>query len=165
MFKKNNKNPELEGEAFSTPEEKKKGASKKIRVDVAILAFSIVCAILLWSYAVTTGDATKQFQNIPVVVKRVSIVSTQGYDIQYTDVKVNFTIQGSGATISQISEKSIEAYVDLSTVNLTEITDTKIVQLPIIFNVPGDVRCFDKSKEYLEVKITKTIHSFQNEQH
>lgn len=163
IFQKMSKNPETQ----EAVEHEKKGeyrVKESRKADVAILIFSIVCAMVLWVYAVTTGDAVKQFQNVPVTVKRVSIVSTQGYDIQYTDLKVNFTIQGSGATISQISEKSIEAYVDLSTVNLTEITDTKIVQLPIVFNVPGDVRCFDKSKEYIEVKITKIVHSAQDVQ-
>lgn len=151
------------GEEIATPKGEYK-VKKNKRVDIALLVFSVICAMMLWMYTVTTSDATKQFQNIPVTVKRVSIVTTQGYDIQYKDLKVNFTIQGSGATISQISEKSIEAYVDLSTINLTEITDTKIVQLPIVFNVPSNVRCYDKSNEYIEVKITKIVHNFQDVQ-
>lgn len=132
---------------------------KNKRVDIFIAIFAIVCAIVVWVWAVTSGDSTKEFQNIPVTVKRVSIVSTQGYDIQYDDLRVNFKIQGNVSTVSQISEKSIEVYADLSTVNLTEITDTKIVHLPLIYNVPSDVRCLEKSQEYIAVTITKIVHN------
>lgn len=135
---------------------------KNKKVDVAIGIFAAICAILIWVYAVTNGDATKEFQNIPVTVKRISIVSTQGYDIQYSDLRVNFKIQGSGATVSQVSEKSIEVYADLSTVNLTEITDTQHIRLPLVYNVPSDVRCFEKSQEYIDVTISKIVHNGQH---
>lgn len=136
--------------------------NKNKRVDIAIGVFAAICAIIIWVYAVTVGDTTKEFQNIPVTVKRVSIVSTQGYDVQYSDLRVNFKIQGSGSAVSQISENSVEVYVDLSTINLTEITDVKVVELPLVFNVPGDVRCLEKSQEYIKVTITKIVHNGQN---
>ncbi|MBQ8496882.1 MAG: hypothetical protein IJ489_05425 [Clostridia bacterium] len=136
--------------------------NKNRRVDIAIGVFAAICAIIIWVYAVTVGDTTKEFQNIPVTVKRVSIVSTQGYDVQYSDLRVNFKIQGSGSAVSQISENSVEVYVDLSTINLTEITDMKVVELPLVFNVPGDVRCLEKSQEYIKVTITKIVHNGQS---
>ena len=154
-----------EKENFSAERKKAPGdytIKRNKRVDLIIGIFATICAICVWIYAVTSGDATKEFQNIPVTVKRISIVSTQGYDVQYSDLKVNFKIQGNGSSVSQISEKSIEVYADLSTINLTEITDTKVVQLPLIYNVPSDVLCLEKSQDYIRVTITKIPHNGQN---
>lgn len=154
--------PHKEVEAKASASSGDYTVNRNKRVDVVIGIFAAVCAIIIWIYAVTMGENTKEFQNIPVTVKRVSIVSTQGYDIQYSDLRVNFKIQGSGAAVSQVSEKSIEVYADLSTVNLTDITDTKVVDLPLVFNVPSDVRCLEKSQEYIKVTITKIVHNGQN---
>ena len=83
------------------------------------------------------------------------MVETQGYTIQYEDLKVNFKIQGKVAIASQVTEKSIEVYADVSTVKLSDITDSQVFKLPLIYNLPSDVVCIEKSQEYIEVTITK----------
>ncbi len=125
------------------------------KVDIIIRIFAVVCAIIVWVYAVTSNSTTKEFQNIPVTVKRIAMVETQGYTIQYEDLKVNFKIQGKVAIASQVTEKSIEVYADVSTVKLSDITDSQVFKLPLIYNLPSDVVCIEKSQEYIEVTITK----------
>jgi hypothetical protein len=89
-------------------------------------------------------------------MKRVSSVESKGYTVEYnTGVKVNYTIRGTVFAISQLPSKGVDVYADLSTVNLSEITDMKIVQLPLIMDLPSDISCVEKSQEYIEVIITK----------
>ena len=93
---------------------------------------------------------------MPVNVKRVTSVESKGYKVEYNNnVKVNYTIKGTVFAISQLPPKGMDVYADLSTVNLSEITDVKIVQLPLIIDLPSDISCTEKSQEYIEVIITK----------
>ena len=127
---------------------------KQKRTNTVIMIVSIVCAFLIWIYASSVHIPELKSQST-VNVKRVSAVETKGYKVEYTAVKVNYTIRGPVFAISQLPSKTIDVYADLSTVNLSEITDVKIVQLPLIVDLPSDLSCTEKSQEYIEVIITK----------
>jgi hypothetical protein len=104
------------------------------------------------------GEGVLHFRagNFTVNVKRVAAVESKGYKVEYnTGVKVNYTLSGTIFAISQVPAKGVDVYADLSTVNLSEITDTKIIQLPLIIDLPADITCTEKSQEYIEVVITK----------
>lgn len=132
---------------------------KNKRTDIIIGVLSLLCALVIWIYAVTSGNTTKEFINVSVKVKGMTMVTTSGFDVQYSDLKVNFKAQGSIPALNQLSEKNIDVYADLSSVNLTDIVDTKIVNLPIVYTVtadgPSGVNYFDKSQESITVTITK----------
>ena len=129
---------------------------KQKRLNTAIVIFALVCSFLIWIYAYSVSLTEVKFQSASVNVKRVSSVESKGYKVEYnTNVKVNYTIRGTVFAISQIPSKGVDVYADLSTVNLSEITDVKIVQLPLILDLPADISCTEKSQEYIEVIITK----------
>lgn len=129
---------------------------KQKRRNTAIAIFSLVCAVAIWMYACSVSLTEVKFQSIPVNVKRVASVESKGYKVEYNNnVKINYTIKGTIFAISQIPSKGMDVYADLSTVNLSEITDVKIIQLPLLIDLPADVSCTEKSQEYIEVIITK----------
>ena len=131
-------------------------AKRQRRRNTAIAIFSLVCAVAIWMYACSVSLTEVKFQSIPVNVKRVASVESKGYKVEYNNnVKINYTIKGTIFAISQIPSKGMDVYADLSTVNLSEITDMKIIQLPLIIDLPADVSCTEKSQEYIEVIITK----------
>ena len=131
---------------------------KKKRLNTAIAVFSLICSLMIWIYACSVSVTDMKYQSTSVTVKRVSTVESKGYKVEYnTGVNVNYTLRGTIFAISQLPGKGVDVYADLSTVNLTEITDTKIVQLPLIIDLPADLICTEKSQEYIEVKITKNI--------
>ena len=126
------------------------------RKNTAIAIFSLICALLIWIYACSVSTIDMKYQSNTVTVKRVASVESKGYKVDYnTGVKVNYTLSGTIFAISQIPSKGVDIYADLSNVNLSEITDTKIIQLPLIIDLPADVSCTEKSQEYIEVVITK----------
>lgn len=126
------------------------------RKNTAIAIFSLICALFIWVYACFVNVTDVKLKSSAVTVKRVSTVESKGYKVEYnTGVHVTYTLRGKVFAISQIPEKGIEVYADLSTVNLSEITDTKIIQLPILIDLPADITCTEKSQEYIEVVITK----------
>ena len=128
---------------------------KQKRINRIIAIFSVVCAFLIWIYASSVHITEIKYQST-VNMKRVSSVESKGYTVEYnTGVKVNYTIRGSVFAISQLPSKGVDVYADLSTVNLSEITDVKIIQLPLIMDLPSDISCIEKSQEYIEVIITK----------
>ena len=90
------------------------------RVDMIIRIVSVVCAIAIWIFNVIGDSATKDFINFNVTAKGIALVQ-KNYTVEYDITKVNFTIQGKGTQISQISESDIEVYVDISSLNLSNI--------------------------------------------
>lgn len=129
---------------------------KKKRTNTAIAIFSLICALIIWVYACSVSTIDLKYQSSTVTVKRVASVESKGYKVEYnTGVKVNYTLSGTVFAISQIPAKGVDVYADLSTVNLSEITDTKIIQLPLIIDLPADITCTEKSQEYIEVVIRK----------
>ncbi len=129
---------------------------KQKKTNTVIAIFSLVCALVIWMYACSVSVTDVKFQSSTVTVKRVASVESKGYKVEYnTGVKVNYTLNGKIFAISQIPPKGVDVYADLSTVNLSEITDTKIIQLPLIIDLPAELTCTEKCQEYIEVVITK----------
>ena len=129
---------------------------KQKRTNTAIAIFSLVCAFVLWMYASCVSTVDVKYESTSVTVKRVASVESKGYKVEYnTNVKVNYTVRGTAFAISQIPDKGVDVYADLSAVNLSEITDTKIIQLPLVIDLPIELNCTEKSQEYIEVIITK----------
>ncbi|MBR6745573.1 MAG: hypothetical protein IKM00_10230 [Clostridia bacterium] len=131
-------------------------AKKKRRSKITIAIVSLMFAFLIWGYASSVSVTEIKFQSASVTVKRLAAVESKGYKVEYNNnVKVNYTISGKTWHISQLPLGGADIYVDLSTVNLSEITDMKIVQLPLMVDLPAEVSCTEKSQEFIEVIITK----------
>ena len=132
---------------------------KNKRTDIIIGVLSFLCALVIWAYAVTSGNTTKEFINVSVKIKGSTMITTNGFDPQYSDLKVNFKVQGNISSVNQLSDKNLDIYADLSAINLTDFQDQKIVNLPIVYSVtadgPSGINFFDKSQEFITVTITK----------
>lgn len=125
------------------------------RLNIFIAVFSVICALSIWLYASAITETEAKLQSV-VNVKYVSAAEEKGFDVEYnTELKINFVLGGKVLAISQIPNYGLNVYADLSSVNFTEITNTKTVQLPLIFDLPEGVTCIEKSQEYIEVTITK----------
>ena len=125
------------------------------RLNIFIAVFSVVCALSIWLYASAITETEAKLQSV-VNVKYVSAAEEKGFDVEYnTELKINFVLGGKVLAISQIPNYGLNVYADLSSVNFTEITNTKTVQLPLIFDLPEGITCIEKSQEYIEVTITK----------
>ena len=125
------------------------------RLNIFIAVFSVICALSIWLYASAITETEAKLQSV-VNVKYVSAAEEKGFDVEYnTELKINFVLGGKVLAISQIPNYGLNVYADLSSVNFTEITNTKTVQLPLIFDLPEGITCIEKSQEYIEVTITK----------
>lgn len=135
---------------------------KNRRIDTLIRVLSVICAVLIWSYVVLSDSAVYHYQNISVNIKSETIVKSKGYLITYDNLKVNFSVQGSAANISQLTNKSVEVYADLSKVDLSVIEEGQsvTVPLPIVYKLPANITGLaltEKSQEYIDVIITKKL--------
>ena len=136
-------------------EDKEEELRKNKRLNMFVGIFSVLCALAIWLYASAISETEMKFQSI-VNIKHVVDTEDKGYEVEYnSDLKINFILNGKVSSISQIPNYGINVFADLSTVNLSEITNTKTVQLPLVFDLPEGVTCIEKSKEYIEVTITK----------
>ena len=125
------------------------------RLDMFIGIFSVVCALVIWFYASAISETDIKQQSL-VNIKGVVTAENKGYDIEYnSNLKIDLVLSGKVLAVSQIPNYGINAYVDLSSVNLSEITNSKVVQLPLILDLPEGLTCIEKSQEYIEVTITK----------
>ena len=127
------------------------------RVDMVIRILSVVCAIAIWTFNVIGDSASKDFTNFNVSAKGIALVQ-KSYTVEYDITQVNFKIQGKGSQISQISDSDVQVYVDISTLNLSNINGSQTFDLPLIYDVKNktlNVVFTDKSRETIKVIITK----------
>lgn len=130
-------------------------SKKAKRRDLFISVFSVVCALTIWFYASAIHE-TELKDSSRVNLKYILDAENKGYEIHYNyDTEINYTLKGKASALSQISGNVSIITVDLSTIKYSEIESEKIVQLPLTFNLPEGVVCAEKSKEYIEITITK----------
>ncbi len=132
---------------------------KNGRIDMVLRILSLLCALGIWVAIVITDSATMQFNNFSVTVKGSSDLHSS-YTIDYDFTKVNFSIQGKGSQISQISESDIQVYVDLSSVpaSISASAETQTVDLPLIYEIKtkaSGIQFVQKSRESIRVTFTK----------
>ncbi len=124
------------------------------KTDVIIRILSILGAIFIWIYVVLTDVASYEFTDIPVEVRNVDAVEAEGYAVSYNTLRVTFRIQGSNERISAVNADSAKAYVNLLSVDLSEIVGTKTVKVPIVYSIPDHLTCMEQSQDYMEITIS-----------
>ena len=156
IVKKQNSVENKPDENMKQEVESKEDASRKNkRLDMFIGIFSVVCALVIWFYASAITETDIKQQSL-VNIKGVVTAENKGYDIEYNkNLKIDLVLNGKVLAVSQIPNYGINVYADISSVNFSEITDSKVVQLPLIFDLPEGLICVEKSQEYIEVTITK----------
>ncbi len=129
------------------------------RVDIAIRIISIVCAIAIWVFNVIGDSATLPVTNFKITAKGIALLQNS-YTIEYDTTQVNFSVTGKGTQISQLSSTDFEVYVDLSSLNLSNLSGTsQTFDLPLVYRVKNKsfdgVLFTEKSTETIKVTITK----------
>lgn len=124
------------------------------KIDVIIRILSIIGAIFIWIYVVSTDVASYEFKNVEVELKNIEAIETEGFTVDYDILYVTFKVQGSAGKISGITEDSVKVYANLSSVDLSDIVGSKTIKMPIVYEIPRDLTCMEKSQDTIEVVIS-----------
>lgn len=65
------------------------------KIDVIIRILSIIGAIFIWIYVVSTDVASYEFKNVEVELKNIETVEAEGFTVDYDILYVTFKVQGS----------------------------------------------------------------------
>ena len=65
------------------------------KIDVIIRILSILGAIFIWIYVVSTDVASYEFKNVEVELKNIEAVEAEGFTVDYDILYVTFKVQGS----------------------------------------------------------------------
>ena len=88
----------------------------KVNKNTTIKILAACFAIIMWVYVMSEVNprTTKQFSNINVVIKNAQYVENQSLAIiEPQEIKISVKVSGRTNDIFKITEKDIEAYVDL----------------------------------------------------
>ena len=124
------------------------------KIDVIIRILSIIGAIFIWIYVVSTDVASYEFKNVEVELKNIETVEAEGVTVDYDILYVTFKVQGSAGKVSGITEDSVKVYANLSSVDLSDIVGSKTIKMPIVYEIPKDLTCMEKSQDTIEVVIS-----------
>lgn len=124
------------------------------KIDVFIRFLSIIGAIFIWIYVVSTDVASYEFKNVEVELKNIETVEAEGFTVDYDILYVTFKVQGSAGKVSGITEDSVKVYANLSSVDLSDIVGSKTIKMPIVYEIPKDLTCMEKSQDTIEVVIS-----------
>ena len=124
------------------------------KIDVIIRILSIIGAIFIWIYVVSTDVASYEFKNVEVDLKNIETVEAEGFTVDYDILYVTFKVQGSAGKVSGITEDSVKVYANLSSVDLSDIVGSKTIKMPIVYEIPKDLTCMEKSQDTIEVVIS-----------
>lgn len=124
------------------------------KIDVIIRILSILGAIFIWIYVVSTDVASYEFKNVEVELKNIETIEAEGFNVDYDILYVTFKVQGSAGKISGITEDSVKVYANLSSVDLSDIVGSQTIKMPIVYEIPKDLTCMEKSQDTIEVVIS-----------
>ena len=121
---------------------------------------SVLGAILIWLFAVSTGMSEKMFSVQPEMRGMPSFVSEaelSGFTVVVDDSAVSFALEGRQKVVNEVTNEDIAVYVDLEALisemhklpNNTEqiLTAEIVIEAPIYFGVT------DVSKEKITIKL------------
>ncbi len=126
------------------------------KTDVIICILSILGAIFIWTYVVLTDVASYEFTDVAVEVRNVDAVEAEGYTVAYNTLRVTFRVQGSKERIASVNADSAKAYINLLSIDLSEIVGTRTVRVPIVYSIPSQLTCMEQSQDYMEITISVT---------
>lgn len=122
-------------------------------IDIITRILSVLGAIFIWIYVVTTDVAAYEFKNMRVALRGENVVQHQGYSVEYEPVYISFKVQGGASKISNLTGDSAKAYIDLAKVDLTGIVGTKYLSVPIVLEYPRGLSCVEQSQDTVYVTI------------
>lgn len=128
--------------------------SKEKKNNLTIKIFSLVIAIILWSYVMSEVNPkiTKEFRNIDVVFSNMEDLERSGIELMSPkEAKINIKVSGTRNEVLRLKDDDIVAKVDLS--GYSEGTK----KVPIYIDVPSKVDVVDYSPREISFKFEKVV--------
>lgn len=123
------------------------------KADIIIRIFSILAAIIIWIYAVSTDGNIKttdyQFTSNDITIKNESVLNERNFDISLADTNIVVTVKGRKLSATDAKRSRVKLSVDAATVTATGDTMLKLdIDLPI------GVALVSVSPEFIRADIT-----------
>ena len=123
------------------------------KADIIIRIFSILAAIIIWIYAVSTDGNIKttdyQFTSNDITIKNESVLNERNFDISLADTNIVVTVKGRKLSATDAKRSRVKLSVDAATVTAAGDTMLKLdIELPI------GVALVSVSPEFIRADIT-----------
>ena len=128
--------------------------SKEKKSNLTIKIFSLVIAIILWSYVMSEVNPkiTKEFRNIDVVFSNMEDLERSGIELMSPkEVKINVKVEGRRSEVLKLRDTDIIAKVDLS--GYSEGTK----KVPIYIDVPSKVDIVDYTPKEISFRFERIV--------
>lgn len=123
------------------------------KADIIIRIFSILAAIIIWIYAVSTDGNIKttdyQFTSNDITIKNESVLNERNFDISLADTNIVVTVKGRKLSATDAKRSRVKLSVDAATV--TAAGDT---MLKLDIDLPIGVALVSVSPEFIRADIT-----------
>lgn len=123
------------------------------KADIIIRIFSILAAIIIWIYAVSTDGAIKttdyQFTNNDITIKNESVLNERNLDISLAETNIVVTVKGRKLSATDAKRSRVKLSVDAASV--TAAGDT---MLKLEIDLPIGVALVSVSPEFIRADIT-----------
>ena len=123
------------------------------KADIIIRIFSILAAIIIWIYAVSTDGNIKttdyQFTSNDITIKNESVLNERNFDISLADTNIVVTVKGRKLSTTDAKRSRVKLSVDAATV--TAAGDT---MLKLDIDLPIGVALVSVSPEFIRADIT-----------
>ena len=123
------------------------------KADIIIRIFSMLAAIIIWIYAVSTDGNIKttdyQFTSNDITIKNESVLNERNFDISLADTNIVVTVKGRKLSATDAKRSRVKLSVDAATV--TAAGDT---MLKLDIDLPIGVALVSVSPEFIRADIT-----------
>lgn len=128
--------------------------SKEKKSNLTIKIFSLVIAIILWSYVMSEVNPriTKEFRNIDVVFSNMEDLERSGIELMSPkEVKINVKVEGRRSEVLKLRDTDIIAKADLS--GYSEGTK----KVPIYIDAPSKVDIVDYTPKEISFRFERIV--------
>lgn len=123
------------------------------KADIIIRIFSILAAIIIWIYAVSTDGNIKttdyQFTSNDITIKNESVLNERNFDISLADTNIVVTVKGRKLSATDAKRSRVKLSVDAATV-----TAAGDMMLKLDIDLPIGVALVSVSPEFIRADIT-----------
>ncbi len=123
------------------------------KADIIIRIFSILAAIIIWIYAVSTDGAIKttdyQFTSNDITIKNESVLNERNFDVSLAETNIVVTVKGRKLSATDAKKSRVKLSVDAASV--TAAGDT---MLKLEIDLPIGVALVSVSPEFIRADIT-----------
>lgn len=123
--------------------------------DKRLIIFSIIVAIIMWGFVMTTTNPflTKTIRNVPMTIRNLENIQNQGYELVGKDQidSVNVKVEASRSDMMALDSRDLVASVDLQS------PSEGIRSLNINVDSPSGVKVVDIEPKKINLRIEKVI--------